>query len=187
MKDLHRERRLDPAKSEFPRPLAEDCTNYLLEPPCLLSPGVHYVFHQVAKPRVQFMKIYPKRPHLRNSRTGQDVVTVANHGFLYSTEVYHPTEEDGVRIREIVDRRPEYDNAFMKLTPSEFHEFTNSHYFSAETPTRLAVRSTPYSVDFTVPLPYIHIKTLFPFFIRPFCSLRPMFKKPPLSIHALSH
>lgn len=68
-------------------------------------------------------------------------MTVANHGFLYSNEVYHPTEEDGARMREIVDRRPEYDVAFMKLTPSEFHKFTNSDDFSAKKPTRLAVEA----------------------------------------------
>lgn len=143
MKDLHRERRLDPAKSEFPGPLPEDCTNYLLEPPSLLTPGVRLSSGRGAKGTVyeNISQATSAGVRLRNSRTGQDVVTVANHGFLYSNEVYHPTEEDGVRIGEIVDRRPEYDVAFMKLTPSEFHKFTNSDYFSAEKPTRLAVEA----------------------------------------------
>lgn len=45
-------------------------------------------------------------------------MTVAHHGFLYSNEVNHPIEMDGVRIGEIVDRRPELDVAFMWLTSS---------------------------------------------------------------------
>lgn len=64
-------------------------------------------------------------------------MTVANHGFLSSNEVYHPAEENGVRIGDVVDSRPKLDVAFMKLTPSESHKFTNSVYFQPEKPTRL--------------------------------------------------
>ena len=145
MKDLHRERRLDPAKWEFPElgPLPQDCTNYLLEPPSLLTPGVRLSSGRGAKGTIyeNTSQATSAGVRLRNSKTGQDVVTVAHHGFLYSNEVYHPTGEDGVRIGEIIDSRPELDVAFMRLTPSEFHKFTNSVYFSAEKPTRLAVEA----------------------------------------------
>lgn len=61
MKDLHRERRLDRAKWEFPEigPLPQDCTDCLIEPLCLplvsASP-------QVAELRVLDMKINHKPP-----------------------------------------------------------------------------------------------------------------------------
>lgn len=145
MKDLHRERRLDPAKWQFPElgPLPQDCTNYLLEPPSLLTPGVRLSSGRGAKGTIyeNTSQATSAGVRLRNSKTGQDVVTVAHHGFLYSNEVYHPTEEDGVRIGEIIDSRPELDVAFIRLTPSEFHKFTNSVYFSAEKPTRLALEA----------------------------------------------
>ena len=63
--------------------------------------------------------------------------TVAHHGFLFSKEIYHPKEEHGVRIRDVVDARPELDVVIMKLTASESHNFTDSVYFQAENPTRL--------------------------------------------------
>ncbi|MCJ1347970.1 hypothetical protein MMC31_006200 [Peltigera leucophlebia] len=141
MKDLHRERRLDPAKWEFPEtgPLPQDCTNYLLEPPSLLTPGVRLSSGRGAKGTSyeNTTQATSAGVRLRNSSTGQDVVTVAYHGFRFSNEVYHPTEEDGVRIGDVIDSRPELDVAFMKLTPSESHKFTNSVYFQAEQPTRL--------------------------------------------------
>lgn len=68
------------------------------------------------------------------------MVTVANHGFLISNEVYHPTQEDGVRIGDVVYSRPELNVAFMRLRPSEFHKFTNNVYFQAEKPTRLVLQ-----------------------------------------------
>lgn len=66
-------------------------------------------------------------------------MTVANHGFPFSSEVYHPTEEGGFRIGDVVDFRPERDVAFMKLTPSESHKSTNRLYFQAEKPIRLVL------------------------------------------------
>ena len=62
MKDLHRERRLDPAKWEFPEigPFPQDCTDYLIEPPLCLP--LVSASPQVAEPRVPDMKINHKPP-----------------------------------------------------------------------------------------------------------------------------
>ena len=143
MKDLHRECRLDPAKWEFPElgPLPQDCTNYLLEPPSLLNPGVRLSTGRGAKGTRYENKSQATSAgvRLRNSKTGQDVVTVAYHGFPFLNKVYHPTEENGVRIGDDIDSLPELDVAFMRLTRSEFHKFTNSVYFQAEKSTRLVL------------------------------------------------
>lgn len=53
-------------------------------------------------------------------------MTVANLGFLFSDEVYHPTKEARVRIGDVVDRRPALSIAVMKLTPFESRRFTRS-------------------------------------------------------------
>lgn len=136
MKNLYRERRLDPAKWEFPElgPLPQDCTNYLLEPPSLLTLGVRLSSGRGAKGTryENTTQATSAGVRLRSPKTGQDVITVAYHGFLFSNEVYHPTEEDGVRIGDVI--RPELDVAFMRLTRSEFQKFTNSVYFQAENP-----------------------------------------------------
>ena len=144
MKSLHREWRLDPAKWEFPElgPLPQDCTNYLLEPPSLLNPGVRLSSGRGAKGTgyENTSQATSAGVRLRNSKTSQDVVTVAYHGFLFLNEVYQPTEEDdGVRIGDVIDSRPELDVAFMRLTRSEFHKFTNSVYFQAEKSIRLVL------------------------------------------------
>lgn len=69
--------------------------------------------------------------------TGEERLTVANHGFLASREVYHPFVEGGDLIGEVVDTRSELDIALVKLTPSSSSRFMNSCYFQSEPPTRL--------------------------------------------------
>lgn len=142
MKDVHRERRLDRAKWEFPEIGPLHRLSY--RAPSLLTSGVRLSSGRGAKGARYENKSQATSAgvRLRNSRTGQagqDVVTVANHGFPFSSEVYHPTEEGDVRIGDVVDFRPELDVAFMKLTPSESHKFTNSLYFQAEKPIRLVL------------------------------------------------
>jgi len=57
-------------------------------------------------------------------------VSVANHGFLATNEVFHPAY-DGDKIGEIAYRYPELDIAMVQLTPA------NSSRFSTEPPKRL--------------------------------------------------
>lgn len=73
---------------------------------------------------------------LRNNR-GHQRLTVSNHGFLYSSEVFHPSE-NGVQIGEVDERWPHLDAAMVRLNPSI--RFTNSTYFEAMTPRRLLHR-----------------------------------------------
>ena len=61
-------------------------------------------------------------------------MTVANHGFPASTQVFHPSI-DGSRIGEIDERCLAQDVALVKLDPSI--RFDNSHYFEAPNPVRL--------------------------------------------------
>jgi hypothetical protein len=65
------------------------------------------------------------------------VLTVANHDFIFSKEVYHPFMNGGDLIGEVVDTRAELDIALVKLTPAASSSFTNVCYFQAEPPTRL--------------------------------------------------
>lgn len=65
-------------------------------------------------------------------------MTVSNHGFLESDEVYHPTEA-GTHIGHIDERLVHLDVALVTLHPSI--RFTNKPYFGAKQPRRL-LRST---------------------------------------------
>lgn len=96
-------------------PLSQDFTNYLLEPPSLLTLGVRLSSCRGAKGTRygNISRATSARVRLQNSKTGQDVVTVANHSFLSSNEIHHPAEEDGVRIGDVFDSCLELDVAFM--------------------------------------------------------------------------
>ena len=70
---------------------------------------------------------------VRNSH-GQQRLTVANHGFLDSKDVFHPSTE-GTHIGEIDERFEHLDIALVKLHPSV--NFTNKTYFEVKAPRRL--------------------------------------------------
>ncbi|KAJ5512082.1 hypothetical protein N7463_001634 [Penicillium fimorum] len=70
---------------------------------------------------------------------GEEMLTVANHGFLSSEEVYHPFVNGGDLIGEVVDARPELDIALVKLTPAASSSFTNSTF----KPSHLLASSKP--------------------------------------------
>jgi hypothetical protein len=65
---------------------------------------------------------------------GRQRLTVSNHGFPYSDEVFHPTN-NGSHIGEIDERFEHLDIALVKLNPSI--KFTNTTYFEAKGPRRL--------------------------------------------------
>ncbi|KAI4212427.1 MAG: hypothetical protein LQ351_004859 [Letrouitia transgressa] len=73
---------------------------------------------------------------LRNNR-GDQRLTVSNHGFLHSNEVYHPTPQ-GKHIGEINERWHALDIALVTLNPSV--RFTNANYFESKVPRRLLYR-----------------------------------------------
>ncbi len=65
---------------------------------------------------------------------GHQRLTVSNHGFLHSDEVFHPSQS-GTQIVEVDERREHLDIALVKLNPSV--NFTDSTYFEAKIPRRL--------------------------------------------------
>ncbi|KAF8455529.1 hypothetical protein BGX38DRAFT_1167345 [Terfezia claveryi] len=69
---------------------------------------------------------------LRNGH--QRRVTLANHGFQESLDVYHPSPH-GAKIGTIVARYEPLDLALMELEPHV--RFTNGNYFAATPPKRL--------------------------------------------------
>ncbi|KAJ5937064.1 hypothetical protein N7466_003514 [Penicillium verhagenii] len=66
---------------------------------------------------------------------GEEALTVAHHGFLHSTDVYHPSTHGGDFIGEVTDSRPELNVGLVKFTPAASARFTNSCYFQAAPPT----------------------------------------------------
>ena len=67
-------------------------------------------------------------------------VTVSNHGFPNTEEVFHPTPS-GEKIGHIVDRYPELDIAMVRLTPANADRYINRAYFQADAPRRFAEAS----------------------------------------------
>lgn len=124
-----RERLIDPGSG------AQDSTNYLENGNRELSPGV----------RLESAPVTDEGPYATSSWTttagvmlrnidGQVRMTVSNHGFPKSDEVFHPST-DGCRIGEITERWLPQDIAFVHLDPSV--AFSNNSYFEAQTPKRL--------------------------------------------------
>ncbi|EFR03719.1 hypothetical protein MGYG_06716 [Nannizzia gypsea CBS 118893] len=75
---------------------------------------------------------------LRSCSEGQRL-TVSNHGFPHSDDVYHPSSSpDGLCIGQITERFMALDVALVQLHPST--SFTNDEYFESQPPKRL-VRS----------------------------------------------
>lgn len=77
---------------------------------------------------------------LRNADSGDIRLTVSNHRFINSNEVYHPSSRNGgVCIGHIDERFDALDVALVKLHPST--TFTNGEYLQVQPPNRL-IRST---------------------------------------------
>ncbi len=141
MRDLKRERRLDPLRylSAETGSLPQDTTNYLREPSAILTPGVRVSCGRGAPDTQSGDASFATSAgvRLRNTRSGLEAITLANHGFLFSDELFHPNEEDGIKTGDVFTRRPELDIALAKLTPSEADKFSNRVYFQEEVPLRL--------------------------------------------------
>jgi len=79
---------------------------------------------------------------------GHQRLTVSDHGFPYSDEVFHPTN-NGSHIGEIDERFEHLGIALVKLNPSI--NFTNTTYFEAKGPRRLLrSQEIPFGVFFCV-------------------------------------
>ena len=120
-------------------PLPQDGTNYLSEPHfAKLCPGVQVSSGHWTETGEYTDVIASTTCGIHLRKGTQNYVTVANHGFLSSIDVYHPhCDADSVRIGQIVDRYPELDIAMVRLTPGHLPRFTNDPYFEAEAPKSL--------------------------------------------------
>lgn len=112
----------------------KDESNYLQTSPFQISPGVCLSSAASAgTPQYQ--------PAWRNTTAGVMIqkgserrLTVANHGFPATNEVFHPSPS-GHHIGMIVNRWPGWNLALVAMDPSI--SFNNRRYFSAPSPRRL--------------------------------------------------
>lgn len=120
----------------------QDTTNYFLTDLQTLCPGVRVECGVTCRDGgyLDATMASTAGVKLRNTESGDIRLTVSNHGFINSDEVYHPSSRNGgVCIGHIDERFEALDVALMTLYPST--TFTNGEYFQAQPPNRL-LRST---------------------------------------------
>ncbi|CAG7942209.1 unnamed protein product [Penicillium nalgiovense] len=135
-KNFTQTRELDPSEhvTSF-GPLPQDHYNYLQE--SFLSPGCR-VESSYGLPGSRYESATSASSagvKLRNLK-GEEVLTIANHAFLFPGEVYHPYVHHE-NIGDVIDTRPELDIALVKMTPAVSANFRNTCYFQAEPPQAL--------------------------------------------------
>ena len=131
MAEQARERLINPLDA------VQDTTNYLNSDARTMCPGVRVESGPVSKHGEYWTATMASSAGvlLRSVDEGPRL-TVFNHGFLGTDEVYHPSSQAaGVCIGQITERFEHLDIALVRLSPSS--SFTNSEYFQAQTPTRL--------------------------------------------------
>ena len=128
-------RLIDPS-NELQAELGGDRSNYLQHGLGVLQPGVCLGSSPTttAGTYTDSRMCTSAGVRLRDS-AGNIVVAAANHGFMDSDEVYHPTTITGEKIGDICERWPAQDVAMVKLRPSI--QFSNVENFEATTPRRL--------------------------------------------------
>ena len=136
MRSLTRHRFIDLSLVSAAGTALQDDSNYLRR--SLLTPGcrIESGFGPSGTP-TEFTNAATTCGIKIRNLAGEEMLTVANHGFLLSEEVYHPFVNGGDLIGEVVDTRPKLDIALVKLIPVTSSRFTKSCYFQAEPPTRL--------------------------------------------------
>ncbi|EPE25018.1 hypothetical protein GLAREA_11599 [Glarea lozoyensis ATCC 20868] len=138
MKNMTRARRIDPAQHPPMNlgPMPQDAHNYLRQT-SHLSPGcrLEYGFGMTGS-HVEGINAATSAGVKLRRVDGQEVLTASHHGFLISSEVYHPFAGED-KIGDIIDTRPQLDIALVRLTPTASAKFTNTCYFQAETPRTL--------------------------------------------------
>lgn len=125
-----RERLIDPGDT------IQDATNYIAEQHTLY-PGVKVESSRVGIDSGLLMIATASTAGalVRSSADGQRL-TVSNHCFQNSAEVYHPSSKiGGICIGQITERFEALDIALVKLFPKK--TLTNSQYFQAQPPKRL--------------------------------------------------
>lgn len=145
------DRQLDPAQAGASGPTPQDKTNYIKE--CsFLSPGcrVESGYGVAGSENEGTNAATSAGVKLRNIN-GKEALTVSQHGFLNSNEVYHPFAS-GDKIGEIADERPELVISLVELTPNASGQFRNDCYFQGETPKVLlrgsdVIKGSWYEVD----------------------------------------
>ena len=111
-----------------------DDSDYLFSNPHKISPGVCLASSFVMEGNLPTSRWLSTSGGLLLQKGNKRYVSVANHGFPDSSEVYHP-RPTGRAIGQITDRFPVWDLAFAQLDPSI--SFSNDQYFAAPKPTRL--------------------------------------------------
>lgn len=111
-----------------------DNSDYLFNKPHEISPGVCLSPGVVMEGNLPTSRWLSTSAGLFLQKGNKRCVSVANHGFPNSSEVYHPGPM-GRRIGQITDRFPARNLAFAQLDPSI--SFSNNHYFAAPKPSRL--------------------------------------------------
>lgn len=120
----------------------QDTTNYFLTDLQTLCPGVRVECGVTCRDGDDLDTTMASTAgvELRNTDSGDIRLTVSNHRFINSDEVYHPSSRNGgVCIGHIDERFEALDVALVKPYPST--TFTNGEYFQAQPPNRL-LRST---------------------------------------------
>ena len=136
MRSRTRPRIVDPPQTLADGTIVQDNSNYLRQ--SALTPGCRVESGPV-EPGTLAASVTAATTcgiKMRNL-PGEEVLTVANHGFLSSRKVYHPFVNGGDLIGNVIDTRPELDIALIKLTPAASVSFTNSCYLQTTPPTRL--------------------------------------------------
>jgi len=114
-----------------PTATANDSTDYLHAEPFKLSPGVCASSAACARGTAWLST----SAGVLIQKGAERRLTLANHGFQHSDEVFHPGPTSGRRIGQIRLRLPPYDLALAELDPSII--FDNQRYFEAPNPQRL--------------------------------------------------
>ena len=123
-----RERLIVPSES------VQDTTDYM-QTHNILCPGIRVESAQATDvgPYAEIAISTTAGVLLRDTH-GHERITVCNHGFTHSSEVFHPSNS-GTQIGEIEERWEALDVALVKLNPSI--SFTNQMYFESKVPRRL--------------------------------------------------
>lgn len=117
-----------------PSNLVQDNSDYLYADPKTLSPGICLASATLDNSDPLTNTWRTTTAGIMLQRGSDRLMTVANHGFSRSDEVYHPTPL-GRRIGQIVERLPELNIGLVSLDPSI--SFTNTRYFLAPAPLRM--------------------------------------------------
>ncbi len=113
-----------------------DHSDYLFNSPHKISPGVCLASSFVMEGSLPTSKWLGTSAGLFLQRGHKRYISIANHGFPSSSEVYHPSPT-GRRIGQVTDRFPAWDLAFAQLDPSIYISVSNDHYFAAPKPSRM--------------------------------------------------